>query len=265
MARTDIPVDGPVTGHRPGWWPVFRRNFLVWRKLLGPALLGNFGEPLLYLLALGYGLGSIVGRIDQMPYITYLASGIVVSSAMMTASFEGLYSAYTRMEVQKTWEAMLTTPLDVRDVVVGEALWGAAKSLMSSVCILLVAALLGAVDSWQSLLALPVVLLTGLCFAALALVVTAFARNYDFFLYYTTLLLTPMLLISGVFFPLGQMPDPVQWLALGLPLAHAVELVRPLMTGLPLGNPLIHLLVLLGYTLAGLALAIRVIERRLRG
>ncbi|MDQ2696583.1 MAG: ABC transporter permease [Pseudomonadota bacterium] len=245
------------------WLAVWRRNLRVWYKLFGPALLGNFGEPLLYLLALGYGLGGLVGRIDGLSYLAFLASGIAVSSTMTTASFEGMFSAYTRMEVQKTWEAMRTAPLEVTDIVVGEAVWAATKSLFSGAAIVLVAAGLGAVSGWQAVLALPVMLLAGLCFAALALVVTSFATNYDFFLYYNTLVVMPMLLLSGVFFPLERMPEIIQWLALALPLSHAVDLVRPLLTGQPLAWPLLHLLVLAAYTAAGLALAVALLRRRL--
>ncbi len=247
------------------WLPVWRRHFLVWYKLAGPAILGNFGEPLLYLLALGYGLGSLVGNIGELPYLVFLASGIVCSSAMVTASFEGMYSAYTRMEVQRTWDAMLATPLDIADIVLGEVVWGATKSLISSAAILLVAALLGAVHSGLAVLALPVVLLTGLCFAALALVVTAFARNYDFFLYYNTLVLTPMLLLSGVFFPLEQMPGPIRGMAQLFPLTHAVELIRPLVIGQWPGNAVLHLAVLILCTLGALVLATRLLRRRLMG
>jgi lipooligosaccharide transport system permease protein len=106
----------------PGWacWALVARNFRVWRKLWLPSLLGNFGDPLLYLLALGYGLGHFVGRIEGMSYITFIASGIVASSVMNTATFEGLYSAFTRMSVQKTCAAILATPLEVSDVLAGE-------------------------------------------------------------------------------------------------------------------------------------------------
>jgi len=245
------------------WLPIWRRNLRVWAKLAGPAIIGNFGEPFLYLLALGYGLGSFVGSVQGMPYLVFLASGIVCSSAMVTGSFEGMYSAYTRMAVQKTWDAMLATPLDVRDIIIGEAVWGGAKSLFSGAAILTVAALLDAVAGWRAALALPVVFLTGLCFTAMALVVTAFARNYDFFLYYYTLLVTPMLLISGVFFPIAEMPAIIQQLARFLPLHHAVALVRPLMTGAPLDSVGWHLLALAGYTGGTLVLAVRLIRRRL--
>jgi lipooligosaccharide transport system permease protein len=245
------------------WVPVWQRNFRVWFKLIGPAILGNFGEPLLYLLALGYGLGSFVGDVQDMPYLVFLASGIVCSSAMFSASFEGMYSAYTRMAVQKTWDAMLATPLDIRDIVIGEVIWAGTKSLISAAAILLVAALLGAVASWYALLTLPVVLLMGFCFASMAIMVTAFAKNYDFFLYYSTLVVTPMLLIGGVFFPLERMAPIVQVFSNWLPLTHAVQVVRPLMTGLPVEQPGLHLLVLSAYTVVALLIAIKLVRNRM--
>ena len=250
----------------PAWWrwtAVWRRNVLVWRKLAVASVLGNFGEPLLYLLALGFGLGGLVGEVDGLPYIAFLASGIVCSSAMTTASFEATYSAYTRMEPQRTWDALLTTPLEVRDVVLGEVLWAATKSLLNSGAILLVAMALGATTGAAALLALPVAVLTGFCFASLAMLVTARARSYEFFMYYQTLLITPMLLLSGVFFPLARMPDALQAAAQVLPLAHAVALVRPLMTGGAHDTPLLHLAVLAAWGLGALLLAVRLVEQRL--
>lgn len=245
------------------WYAVWRRNARVWRKLAGPALLGNIGEPLLYLVALGFGLGSFVGEVEGMDYMTFLASGFVCASVMNTASFEGIYSAYTRMAVQETWTAMLYTPLEVRDVVLGEAFWAASKSLLSATFILIVAFFLDAVHDWRVLWVLPVALITGVTFAAMALVVTAVSRSYDFFLYYFTLLLTPMLLFSGVFFPIEGMPPLVQQAAGLLPLTHAIDLVRPLMTGQTLHGVMLHLGVILLYAVFSLALAGNLIERRL--
>ncbi len=245
------------------WFAVWRRNARVWRKLAGPALLGNIGEPLLYLLALGYGLGALVGKVEGMDYLTFLASGFVCASVMNTASFEGIYSAYTRMAVQETWTAMLHTPLDVNDILIGEALWAASKALLSAIFILIVAAFLGAVEGWLVIAVLPVALLSGVTFVAMALVVTAVSRSYDFFLYYFTLVLTPMLLFSGVFFPLNGMPGWLQQGAQLLPLTHAIAMVRPLMTGTVPHDILLHTAVLLGYTLLALLLAGRLIHRRL--
>lgn len=243
--------------------PVWRRNAQVWIKLSGPSLVGNFGEPLLYLLALGYGLGGFIGEVDGLPYIVFLATGIVCSSAMNTATFECLYSAYTRMKVQETWSAMLAAPLNLDDIVLGEALWAGTKSLISASAILLVAALLGLVDGWQAVGVLPLAFLLGCCFGAMALVVTAISPSYDFFLYYFTLVITPMFLLSGVFFPLESVPGWVQAGVRLLPLYHIVELVRPLMTGRPLEGVVGHLLVPLLYGLAALWLALGFLRRRL--
>ncbi|MCK9533037.1 MAG: ABC transporter permease [Gammaproteobacteria bacterium] len=246
------------------WVAVWKRHARVWRKLAGPALLGNIGEPLLYLLALGYGLGSFIGELQGMGYVAFLASGLVCASAMNTATFEGLYSAYTRMAVQETWNAMLYTPLDLEDIIIGEAVWAASKSLLSASAILLVATLLGAVQGPQALGVLPVAFLTGLCFSGLALVVTVVARNYDFFLYYFTLFLTPVLLLSGVFFPLDHMPTAIQFGAELFPLSHAIALVRPWMTGQPLADGTwVHIAVLLAYTVAALSLATHLCRRRI--
>jgi lipooligosaccharide transport system permease protein len=167
------------------------------------------------------------------------------------------------MAVQETWTAMLHTPLDVDDILLGEAVWAASKALLSALFILLVAALLGAVEGWRVVLVLPLALLGGLTFAAMALVVTALSRSYDFFLYYFTLLLTPMLLFSGVFFPLDGMPGWLQQGAQLLPLTHLIALVRPLMSGLAPHDSALHLAVLLGYGLLALGLARRLIYHRL--
>ncbi len=245
------------------WMPVWMRNLRVWRSLAAASLAGNFGEPVLYLLALGYGLGALVGNVDGMPYLVFLATGIVCSSAMMSATFEATYSAYTRMEAQGTWDAMTNTPLEIADVVLGEIAWAATKSLISATAILVVAALLGAVSNWLALWALPVVLLAGLCFAALAMVVTTLSRGYDFFLFYTTLCITPMLLISGVFFPIERMPVAVRALAEVLPLRHAVAVVRPLMTGTVPATPVVDCAVLAAYAVAGYLLAAHLARRRL--
>ena len=242
---------------------VWRRNLKVWRKLLAPSLLGNFGEPVLYLLAFGYGFGRLVGELEGMSYMVFIASGILCSSAMFTASFEGMYSAYTRMVEQNTWLAMLATPLTLDDIVFAEAVWAATKGLISSAAILIVAGLLGLVSDARALLALPVVFLAGFTFGSLALVVTAFSRSYDFFLYYFTLAVTPMLLLSGVFFPLQELPEWVQGLALALPLAHVVEIVRPLVTGSWPSQAALHLGVVAAYGVTALVAATYLIRRRL--
>lgn len=182
---------------------------------------------------------------------------------MNTASFEGMYSAYTRMSVQYTWNGMLSTPLNVADIVLAEAMWGGTKSLISGIAILLVASLMGLVDSAKALWVLPIVFLLGVCFNLLGLIVTSMSHSYDFFLYYFTLVLTPMLLLSGVFFPVEQMPLAIQQAANFLPLYHAIQLVRPLMTGGQLTLTLLHLGVLLFYIALAYPIAVKGISKRL--
>jgi lipooligosaccharide transport system permease protein len=245
------------------WIPVWQRHVLVWRKLSVPSLVGNFGDPLLYLLALGYGLGHFVGSMDGMPYVTFLASGIVCSSAMNTATFESLYSSFTRMTTQQTWAGMLATPLDVDDIVMGEMVWAGTKSLMSAGAIFVVATALGVVEGVRAVLVLPLAFVVGICFAAMALVVTAISKSYEFFLYYVTLVVTPMMLFCGVFFPLQGLPMPLQFVAAFLPLTHAVELIRPLMTGTWPTRTVLHLCVLLAYAAGSYAVATALVRRRL--
>jgi lipooligosaccharide transport system permease protein len=242
---------------------VWRRNSLVWRKLAIPSMLGNLADPMLYMLGLGYGLGAMLAEVDGMPYIAFLAAGTVCSSAMMSASFEAMYSGFSRMHVQKTWDAIINAPVTLDDVVLGETVWAASKSFLSGMAVLLVAWALGLAHSALALWAVPVVFLTGLAFAGMGLVMTALSPSYDFFMYYFTLVITPMMLVCGVFFPVSQLPVPFQALTQVLPLTHAVELVRPLMSGtVPSGIPL-HLAVLAGYAVAGFYAALVLTRRRL--
>lgn len=246
------------------WLPVWQRNFRVWKKLAVPSILGNLADPLLYMLGLGYGLGQFLGEVNGVPYLTFLAAGTLAYSVMNSATFETLYSAFSRMHVQRTWDAILNTPLTLNDVLLGEFAWAASKSLLSGAAILLVIWALGLyADFGLTLMLLPVILLTGLCFAGLGLAVNAVAPNYDFFMYYFTLVITPMVLLSGVFYPTDALPA---WLAAAagwLPLTHAIDLARPLVLGHWPQAPLTNALVLLGYAAAGYQAALRLTRRRL--
>jgi lipooligosaccharide transport system permease protein len=249
---------------RPGALAVWRRNILVWRKLLVPAILMNFGEPLIYLLGLGFGLGRFVGEMSGMSYLSFLSSGIIASSAMTTATFEGMYSVFTRMVPQKTYEAILATPLEIDDILAGEMLWCATKSLFSGMAILAVATALGVVVSWHALWVIPVVFLIGLCFAGPALIMSSLAYNYDFFNYYFVLIITPMYILCGVFYPVESLPAAAQGAVQILPLTHAVMLTRSLLAGAELTQPLLHVSVLVLYAVASYAIALVLVRKRLQ-
>ena len=251
------------------WIPVFRRNLLVWRKLMLPSLVGNIAEPLITLVAFGYGLGALVGQVQlqgsALPYIVFLASGSICMSAMNAASFEALYSAFSRMHVQRTWDGIMNAPVALDDVVMAEMLWAAFKSLFTTAVILLVMLALGISHSPWLLLALPLLGLVGMVFASIALVFNALAKGYDFFTYYFTLFLTPTMFLSGVFFPREQLPGFMQALAQWLPLTAAVELIRPLFLGQWPAHGLQHLLVLLAYGVAAFWLALALTRKRFKG
>ena len=250
------------------WWPVFQRNLLVWRKLAVPSLLANIGEPLLWLVAFGYGLGSMIGRVptngQEVPYILFLASGSICMSAMNAASFEALYSTFSRMHVQKTWDGILNAPVQLDDVVLAEMLWAGFKALFSATAILGVMLALGISHSPKLVLVLPILLLTGVTFASLALVFNAKAKGYDFFTYYFAVFLSPMMFLSGVFFPRQQLPAFAQAITDWLPLTAAVELVRPLFLDQWPEHPIRHLLVLAVYAVAGFWVALAFTRQRFR-
>jgi len=252
------------------WWPVFLRNLLVWKKLAMPSLVGNIAEPLMWLVAFGYGMGALVGKVTvntpqgavAVPYILFLASGSICMSAMNAASFEALYSAFSRMHVQKTWDGIMNAPVSLDDVVLAEMLWAGFKALFSVTAIMLVMLALGISHSPKLLLAWPVLLGVGITFSCIALVFNALAKGYDFFTYYFTLFLTPMMFLSGVFFPREQLPGVVRAISDWLPLTNAVELVRPLFMGQWPDKPWLHAGVLLVYTLAAFWLALGLTRKR---
>ena len=243
--------------------PIWQRNFLVWKKLAKASVLGNIADPLITLIAFGYGLGSLLKSIDGIPYLHYLASGSICMSIMMAASFETLYSAFSRMHVQKTWEALMNAPLSLDDVMLAEALWAATKALISGVAIVVVMFALGIGLHPHTLLVLPLLFLVGICFSALGLIVNALARGYDFFTYYFTLVLTPMVFLSGVYYPVSQLPEWLEAVSRLLPLRAAVELVRPLILGGMPEGALGNLAILLVYSLGGFYLAVILTRRRL--
>ena len=242
---------------------IWRRNRLVWTKLAIPSMLGNLADPMLYMLGLGYGLGAMMPDLVGMPYIAFLAAGTVCSSTMMSASFESTYSGFSRMHVQRTWDAIMNAPVQLDDVVLGEAVWAASKAFLSGTAVLLVAAALGLVASPLALWVLPVVFVTGLAFAGLGLVMTSLSPSYDFFMYYFTLAVTPMMLASGVFFPVDRLPEGLQTFAQVLPLTHSVALVRPLMNDALPDAAAAHVVVLVAYAAVACYAALVLARRRL--
>jgi lipooligosaccharide transport system permease protein len=244
------------------------RNLLVWKKLFWPSLIGNTADPLIGLVAFGYGLGALVGNVayggQVVPYILFVASGYICTSAMNAASFEALYSAFSRMQVQKTWEGIMNAPVSLDDVVIAETLWAAYKALFTVTVVMAVLLVLGISREWTLLLAWPVLLLVGITFACTAMIFTALAKGYDFFTYYFTLFLTPMMFLSGVFFPREQLPGWLQAIAQWLPLGAAIDIVRPLFMGQMPAAPWRNLTILLGCAGVSFWVSMALIRKRFR-
>jgi len=210
---------------------VFRRNILVFKKTWLTNIAFNFIEPILYLGAMGYGLGRLVQDIEGMSYIQFIAPGIIASSAMWATAAECTYDSFVRMNHQKIYHAIVATPINLDEVVVGELLFGAFKSVLYGTVILAVIWIFGLVQSPWALL-VPVALIpAGLVVAELGMMWTGLVPNMDSFSYFFTLVITPMFLFSGVFFPVSGLGELPARIAASLPLYHTVSIIRSLVTG----------------------------------
>ena len=219
-------------------WKVWRRNVDVFMKTIRVNFLPSLLEPILYLLALGLGLGGFVQPIEGMPYINFIAPALVSISIMYGSFFECTYASFVRMYFQKTFDAIVATPVSVEEVIAGELLWGATRAAANATIVLAVIAAFGLVSNPSFILVPLLSFFGGLMFASLGMCFTAIASNIDFFNYPTFLLITPMFLLSGTFFPTSSLPPPAGIAAQFLPLTHVVNLSRGLISG-TIGVPLL--------------------------
>jgi lipooligosaccharide transport system permease protein len=245
-----------------------QRNLLVY-KHGWMVIVSGFFEPLFYLLGIGLGLGSMVPDIAGISYVAFVAPGLLASSCMNGAITDGFFNIFFKLHFQKTYDGILATPMRVPDVAFGETLWALGRGSLYAAAFLLVLAGLGAVTgramllSWWAALALPAAILVSAAFSAMALCVTSFAKKVQDFDIVMGLLVMPMFLFAGIFFPVTQLPEPVQWMVAMVPLYHAVELLRQLTTGLVTPAILLHLSYLLLLGSVAFFVAMRRLERAL--
>jgi lipooligosaccharide transport system permease protein len=213
-------------------WKVWRRNFDVFMKTIHVNFLPSVLEPILYLVALGLGLGTFVASIEGFSYIQFIAPALIAIAIMYGSFFECTYSSFVRMYFQKTFDAIIATPVSVEEVIAGELVWGATRATINSTIVLVVVAAFGLISSPLFFILPLLAFLGGLMFGAIGMCFTALAQNIDFFNYPSFLLITPMFLLSGTFFPLSSLPGPVQTAAVAiLPLTHVANLTRGLVLG----------------------------------
>jgi len=214
---------------------VWQRHFMVYTKLYKSSIALNFVEPVMYLVAMGFGLGGYISEINGKPYINFIAPGIIASSSMFATVYECTYGTYVRIFFQKTFDAILATPVNIDDLIAGEIIWGATKSTLYGIIIIGTISAFHLVDSFFVLLIIPVVFLSGLVFAEISLICVALVPGIDSLNYFYTLFLTPMFLFSGIFFPLDAFPVFVGKIAYFTPLFHLTSICRALSAGNPAG------------------------------
>ena len=243
---------------------VWRRNAAIYKRTWLWNILPNFFEPVFYLVAIGVGLGAYITQMGGTSYISFLAPALVCVAAMHGASFEVTYNVYVRLTFEKAYDAMLTTPIEPDDILAGEVLWAVTRSSIYGGTFFIVVALAGLAPLPSALLVLPLIPLTGLLFALIGMAFSLRIPSIDLFSYYFTLFLTPLFLLSGVFFPLEErLSEGWLWVAEILPLLHPVRLARAAFRGEASLIVLWDLAYLLGMSLLLVVLARRGVQRRL--
>lgn len=206
---------------------VWQRNLEAFLRTYRVNFIPPFIEPLLYLLALGFGLGTYIEAVDGVPYPVFIAPALVSISVMNSAFYECTYSSFVRMYYQKTFDAIIATPVSIDEVIAGEMIWGATRGVIYAGLMLPVLILFGVAAMPSSLLLIPFAFIAGLLFAGIAMCFTAITPSIETLNYPSFLFITPMFLFSGTFFPLDLLPEAVRYFALAvLPLTHVVEINR---------------------------------------
>lgn len=209
---------------------VWERNWVAWLKIYKTSVLLNFGEPIMNLLALGFGLGTYVTKLQDFTFAEFIAPGLLAATAMMGVSYDTGFSGHSKL-VRGVYDSMVTGPLEVRSIAGGEFLWEVTRSILYGCTFLVVILAMGLVRSTLALLIPFVLVLSGLVFTAPALLVAAWARVEDQLFYYFTLFVTPMFMFSGIFFPVDRLPAAAQIAVWFSPLYHVTNVIRALTLG----------------------------------
>jgi lipooligosaccharide transport system permease protein len=246
---------------------VWQRNLAVYRTSWKINFLPPFLEPLFYLVAFGVGFSGLIGSIHyettRVSYVSFIAPALVAINIMNNAFFESTYGSFVRMYYQKTFDAIMSTPLNAEEIIIGEIVWGATKSVIGTAIMLVVISFFGLVSYPVALLILPVAFLGGIAFGAVGMCFTAVVKTIDLFNLPVFLFVTPMFLFGGTFFPLSSLPHWAQQVALVLPLTHLVNVVRALNYGIFNQDVVIGLCYLIVFSLITLPLALFKMQRRL--
>ncbi len=245
---------------------VVRRNLLAY-KHYWVAFITGFFEPFFYVVAVGFGVGQFIGTVPyldaQLEYASFLAPGLLAASTLNGALFDGFFSPFFKLTYMKTYEGIITTPVSIPDIAVGEVLWATTRGSLYGAAFLLVMLALGLIHSPWALLALPAVVLSGLALSSGAMVLTGLARELSSLEKVMTLVVFPLFLFSGTFFPVSQYPGVLRPLVQLTPLYHSASLLRSLTTGRVDVRILVHVAYLAVMFVFSSTIAIRLMRRRL--
>ncbi|HOW84961.1 MAG TPA: ABC transporter permease [Candidatus Aminicenantes bacterium] len=244
---------------------VFLRNLYSYKRFVLPTFLVSLVEPVFYLVTFGIGMGAYMGAFGGKPYLDFLVPGVLASTAMMSASFECLYGTFVKIVHERVYDSLVATPVSADDAVAGDIAWGSFRGLVSGGLMMIVALIMGVVPAaaWRAAVLVVFMVLVGVLFGSLAMIVTSVSPSFDFFNYYTELVITPMLFFSGVFFPLDNFPAWMKVLAEFLPLTHAVRISRAVFTGATAPGLGWSLALVVAITAAAFLVSIRMMRKRL--
>ncbi len=246
-------------------WHMWERNFMRFRRGIFQYVLPNFLEPILYLLAIGLGLGLYVGtQILGVEYVAFLAPGLAASSAMYGAVFEVTWNSYFKMKVERNYDSVIATPLGAEEVALGELLWATTRSGIYGTAFTIVLVVLGHAESWLvvfSPLALPLI---GMAMGVIGMSFTILAKQIEYLTYFFNLFVIPLFLFSGIFFPVSDLPGWARTLAWFTPLHHGVEMNRALVLTGDAGTAALHAVWLVAFILLLLPIPMNLLRRFLR-
>jgi lipooligosaccharide transport system permease protein len=246
---------------------VFEERLLGYRRTYRATLFTSFASPALFLVAMGIGLGGFVNQgagIEGVPYVAFLAPGLLAGAAMQTAAFESTFPILASIRWIKTYHAMLASPIGVTDVVIGQFAWIALRLLIVTTIFVATAALLGAVHGPTILLGIPAAVLTGMAFATPIAAFSASLQNVEGFNVLFRFVINPLFLFSGAFFPVAQLPEVLRVVAYATPIYHGVQLTRGLvLQTIAPADAVLHVAVLAAFVVAGTVASFVAFRRRL--
>lgn len=247
----------------PAFLGVWRRNAQVFVALLKFNILPALAEPLLFITVFGLGIGSYITEIEGVPYLQFVAAGILGSAAIMQATFECTYGSFFRMSIQGTFEGIISTPISASEVGLGEIAWGASRGFVNASLVLVVLLFLGVLNQWQVIFIPFLMFIAAFNFAAIAVLVTSRIAQMEYFRFYFAGFILPAQFLCGTFFPVSRFPEAVQAIAWAIPFTSVIDIARSLMLDRPLTRLLPEAAWVIVSTLIFTELAVRSMHRRL--